>query len=58
VNGDKKTEGSRQKAEGSNEVPTMLQGHRDLKVYQLAYKLAMEIFNLSQQFPKDERYSL
>src|SRR5436853_5981532 len=36
----------------------MLHGHRDLKVYQLAYKLAMEIFNLSQQFPKEERYSL
>jgi len=25
----------------------MLQGHRDLKVYQLAYKLAMEVFRLS-----------
>lgn len=23
----------------------MLQGHRDLKVYQFAYKLAMEIFS-------------
>jgi four helix bundle protein len=36
----------------------MLRGHRDLRVYQLAYKLAMEIFNLSKVFPKDERYSL
>ena len=36
----------------------MLHGHRDLKVYQLAYKLAMEIFNVSQHFPKEERYSL
>lgn len=35
-----------------------LRGHRDLKVYQLAYKLAMEIFNESKSFPKDERYSL
>jgi hypothetical protein len=26
----------------------MLRGHRDLKVYQLAYKLAMEIFHLSK----------
>jgi len=36
----------------------MLRGHRDLKVYQLAYKLAMEIFNESKSFPKEERYSL
>jgi four helix bundle protein len=36
----------------------MLQGHRDLKVYQLAYKLAMEIFNESKTFPIEERYSL
>src|SRR6266849_5692286 len=36
----------------------MLRGHRDLKVYQLAYKLAMEIFHLSRSFPKEELYSL
>jgi four helix bundle protein len=36
----------------------MLHGHRDLKVYQLAYKLAMEIFHLSKAFPKEEAYSL
>jgi four helix bundle protein len=35
-----------------------LRGHRDLKVYQLAYRLAMEIFNASKLFPQDERYSL
>lgn len=35
-----------------------LKGHRDLKVYQLAYKLAMEIFNASKRFPKEEKYSL
>jgi four helix bundle protein len=35
-----------------------LKGHRDLKVYQLAYKLAMEIFNESKSFPKEEKYSL
>ena len=33
-------------------------GHRDLKVYQLAYKLAMRIFNESKSFPKEEKYSL
>ncbi len=36
----------------------MLKGHRDLKVYQLAYKLAMEIFQLSRAFPREEIYSL
>src|SRR5205085_9837423 len=36
----------------------MFRGHRDLKVYQLAYKLAMEIFRASKVFPQDERYSL
>ena len=36
----------------------MLRGHRDLKVYQLAYKLAMEIFNLPKNFPREELYSL
>jgi four helix bundle protein len=35
-----------------------LKGHRDLKVYQLAYKLAMDIFNTSKSFPKDEKFSL
>jgi four helix bundle protein len=36
----------------------MLGGHRDLNVYQLAFRLAMEIFELSKMFPADERYSL
>ena len=31
---------------------------RDLIVYQKAYKLAMEIFELSKDFPKEEKYSL
>ena len=36
----------------------MLRGHRDLKVFQLSYRLAMEIFNLSRTFPREEVYSL
>ena len=36
----------------------MLQGHRDLRVYQLSYKLAMEIFDLTRAFPREEIYSL
>ena len=32
--------------------------HNDLRVYQLAFSSAMEIFNLSLNFPKEEKYSL
>jgi four helix bundle protein len=35
-----------------------MQGYRDLKVFQLSYKLAMEVFNETKAFPKDERFSL
>ena len=33
-------------------------GFRDLKVYQLAFKLAMEILYESKKFPAEEKYSL
>jgi four helix bundle protein len=33
-------------------------GYEDLKVYQMSYRLAMEIFGISNTFPKEERYSL
>jgi len=33
-------------------------GYRDLKVYQLAYKLAMEIFEETKNFPSDEKFGL
>lgn len=32
--------------------------HRDLEVFQLAFKSSMEIFELSKKFPKEETYSL
>lgn len=35
-----------------------LRGHRDLKTFQLAYALAMDIFQESRGFPREERYSL
>ena len=38
-------------------MPTS-RGFRDLKVYQLAFRLAMEIFHESKRFPKEEKYSL
>ena len=34
------------------------EGFRDLKVYKLAFSLAMEIFHESKKFPLEERYSL
>jgi len=36
----------------------MFRGHRDLKVFQVAYRLAMEIFHLTKRFPREEVYSL
>jgi four helix bundle protein len=36
----------------------VIQTYKDLDVYNLAYNLAMEIFQLSGKFPKEERYSL
>jgi four helix bundle protein len=33
-------------------------GYRDLKVYQLAYQLALEIHEITKSFPKEEKYSL
>lgn len=35
-----------------------MRGHRDLKVFQLAYQLAMEIFHLTKHFPREEIYAL
>ena len=35
-----------------------INGFRDLIVYQKAYQLAMEIFEITKTFPKEERYSL
>ena len=32
--------------------------HTDLDVYQLAFDMAMQIFELSKSFPKEETYSL
>jgi four helix bundle protein len=36
----------------------MVSNFNDLIVYQKAHKLAMDIFELSSKFPKEEKYSL
>jgi four helix bundle protein len=37
---------------------TNYKGFRDLIVYQKSYRLAMDIFEMSKTFPKEEKYSL
>ncbi len=49
------TEDRKQKAE---KMKTVIKNIRDFKVYNLSYKLAMDIFIISKQFPKEEIYSL
>jgi len=39
-------------------MKTKVQTHFDLEVYRKAFAAAMQIFNLSKQFPKTEAYSL
>jgi four helix bundle protein len=36
----------------------LIRTHKDLEVYQVAFKWAMQIFQQSKTFPKEERYSL
>lgn len=35
----------------------LIGSHRDLDVYQMAFNTAMQIFELSKQFPIEEKYS-
>ena len=35
-----------------------IKSHRELDVYQLAFETAMEIFEATKAFPREERYSL
>lgn len=41
-----------------NERKKELKSFRDLEVYQKAFKLAMRIFEITKEFPKEEKYSL
>jgi four helix bundle protein len=36
----------------------MMNGFREMILYQKAFSLAMEIFEISKRFPKEEKYSL
>ena len=35
-----------------------ISSHEDLEVYKIAFDAAMEIFKISKNFPKEEKYSL
>lgn len=35
-----------------------IKSHQDLRVYQMAFDAAMQIFEMSKKFPIEERYSL
>ena len=39
-------------------MSVIINSHRDLEVYKLAFEGAMEIFQISKGFPAEERYSL
>jgi len=34
----------------------LIRTHKDLEVYQNAFRAALEIFEISKKFPKEERY--
>ncbi len=42
----------------STEIRETIKDHKDLKIYQMAFDAAMQIFELSKKFPLEERYSL
>jgi four helix bundle protein len=53
------TEGRNQKSEGrSQKVRMRINSAKDLIVYEKAYALAMDIYQISKGFPKEERYAL
>lgn len=50
------TEDREQRTDGEMEKP--IRTINDLKVYKLAYDLAMQIFEVSKEYPREEKYSL
>lgn len=42
----------------NNKTQEIIRTCKDLKVYQAAYKLAMEVFEVTKEFPKEETYSM
>jgi hypothetical protein len=40
------------------ETKRKIKTHQDLEVYRVAFDAAMRVFELSKEFPAEERYSL
>ena len=40
------------------EMPTRVKTYKDLRVYNLAFEAAMEIFHITKGFPSEEKFSL
>ena len=36
----------------------MLKNYRDLKVWQKSYRLCLDLYRITKNFPKEERYAL
>lgn len=51
----KRTEGTKE-TKGRKNIK--IRSHKDLEVYNLAFKVAMDIFKISKKFPKEEKYSI
>jgi len=49
-------EGSR--VPGFKESSEMLKNYKELKVWQKAYQLCLQIYKMTKNFPKEERYGL
>ncbi len=42
----------------NKEIDKRIRNYTDLKVYQIAFRSAMRIFDISKNWPKEEKYSL
>jgi hypothetical protein len=51
-------DGRREREDRKGEMPGRIKSVRDLVVYRKAFDAAMEIFELSKSFPREELYSL
>ncbi|MDP3297572.1 MAG: four helix bundle protein [Thermodesulfovibrionia bacterium] len=43
---------------GVEDSGDMLKNYKDLKVWQKSYQLCLEIYKITKEFPKEERYGL
>jgi len=53
-----KTEMETERKGMQNDVTGRISSFRDLRVYQLAFELQQELFEISKLFPLEERYAL